>query len=616
MIDNKIITITKENQFDKGWTLFHPYDLGISENRSYREVMLSDVVRQITHSDVVNLILCESCLSSRIVSEIKWANKYIKLNVIAKDESILNRYADLDFSSKTIDECIDFNYIGIEGKDSGYYIISDGYVKIDDSVNKVYFQKQKGKKDYSFLRSVESIIIIDKGGKKDYSELIKETKKAGVKCYFAVNVAFYERRIFDLAQKESLELLISNFTTNGVILVNRDRTLSCLIDGMGDFFIVYQIQKVSTLLGKEYRCGFYSDTVDTKTLTGDVYSCYNGNLTKLSIADKKVVSIDIPIQEMSDFVAERFNASIVEKHNDYSAEAVKTEYRFALIPPIIDASYCESKMYDNLHDLGKKWKALQTLDVDKIKMDYHSFIEEDFGLIDFLETTVSFTKKLLSAVKSCSYGGYYTWIKATTNLYRYYDEELINVCKNIFNAINKESSGTKFSKFDAEIAGYEQTIKEKTTLIEQGIDVLSNKRRVEILTQKIAGLLELKKRFENTSDTRNDKTLNTFINHCAELLSNHQRNGINDSIGTIVKPKEETKMARVESFVDAYLYSIKKYIENCIVILEKLQAEHVPENYPVYDKGNEKFIVINELGEYEKTLSLCDEFGLKCVTRR
>ena len=75
-------------------------------------------------------------------------------------------------------------------------------------------------------------------------------------------------------------------------------------------------------------------------------------------------------------------------------------------------------------------------------------------------------------------------------------------------------------------------------------------------------------------------------------------------------------MARVESFVDAYLYSIKIYIENCIVILEKLQAEHVPENYPVYDKGNEKFIVINELGEYEKTLSLCDEFGLKCVTRR
>ena len=30
-----------------------------------------------------------------------------------------------------------------------------------------------------------------------------------------------------------------------------------------------------------------------------------------------------------------------------------------------------------------------------------------------------------------------------------------------FNSLNKESSGTKFDKFDNEIAGYEQTIKEK-----------------------------------------------------------------------------------------------------------------------------------------------------------
>ena len=63
----------------------------------------------------------------------------------------------------------------------------------------------------------------------------------------------------------------------------------------------------------------------------------------------------------------------------------------------------------------------------------------------------------------------------------------------MFNSINEESSGTKFDKFDNEIAGYEQTIKEKNELIKKDIEVLSNKRRVEILTRKINNLLELKK---------------------------------------------------------------------------------------------------------------------------
>lgn len=100
MINNKLITITKENQFDKGWTLFHPYEPNVPDNRTYRDAMLTDVVRLITHADEVDLILCEPCLSSRIVSEIEWANKYIKLRVIVKDKLYLKfrfRYDKLYF---------------------------------------------------------------------------------------------------------------------------------------------------------------------------------------------------------------------------------------------------------------------------------------------------------------------------------------------------------------------------------------------------------------------------------------------------------------------------------------------------------------------------------------
>ncbi|HON44643.1 MAG TPA: hypothetical protein P5543_05510 [Planctomycetota bacterium] len=47
MIQNKIVTIVKDNQFDKGWTLFHPYDLAIHKNRSFKKVDVTDVIRYI-----------------------------------------------------------------------------------------------------------------------------------------------------------------------------------------------------------------------------------------------------------------------------------------------------------------------------------------------------------------------------------------------------------------------------------------------------------------------------------------------------------------------------------------------------------------------------------------
>ena len=191
---------------------------------------------------------------------------------------------------------------------------------------------------------------------------------------------------------------------------------------------------------------------------------------------------------------------------------------------------------------------------------------------------------------------------------------MLDICKNMFNSINEESSGTKFDKFDNEIAGYEQTIKEKNELIKKDIEVLSNKRRVEILTRKINNLLELKKHFENSSSSRNDKNLNTFIMRCEELLDGKHRVSNDDSIGNIVKPKEETKLTKLETFVDKYLFSIMKYNDECLSILEKLSNESIPEDYPVYDRRTQRYIIISELKEYELTKTTCDKFKLKCIT--
>ncbi len=56
-----------------------------------------------------------------------------------------------------IDEKINLNYIGVVGKQNGYYLIDEGYKEIDDSIEKVYFHKENLKNDYSFLNNVSKI---------------------------------------------------------------------------------------------------------------------------------------------------------------------------------------------------------------------------------------------------------------------------------------------------------------------------------------------------------------------------------------------------------------------------------------------------------------------------
>lgn len=616
MIENKKIIITKENTFDKGWTLFHPFDLNINRNRLFKETMISDVIRLITHSNEVNLILSDSCLSSRIVNEIEWANKYIKLNIIAKDDSIINNYRKFSFNSKKVDSSIDFSYIGIIGKENGHFMISDGYTEIDDSLYKVYFQNKNLKGDYSFLNNASKLIIIDCDGKKDYSMVISAASQNKIPCYYAVNTRYFNNRIFNYSKENKIELLVSEYTQNGIIVVNRDNTLSCVTMTNNGFYLSYPIENISSFLGMEYKSGYYKDSIETDKLKGEIYSCYNGRIEKLNIIDKKIIPLNVYVELMSDFVSETFDSSIVEKHNDYSAEAKKVEYQFNLIPPLFDSKYVESNIYDGIHELHSKWNNQQTLKIKRIKDDYNTFIDEDYGLIDFLLETEKFTKEFDERVEKCDYKNYYCWIKSVSDQFNKNRTSLLDICKNMFNSINEESSGTKFDKFDNEIAGYEQTIKEKNALIQKGIDVLSNKRRVEILTKKINDLLELKKHFESNSSSRNDKNLNAFIKRCEELLDGKHRVFNDDSIGNIVKPKEETKLAKLEAFVDNYLLSIRKYDDECLSTIDKLSNESIPEDYAVYDKKGQRYIIINDLQEYETTKHICDKFKLRCITRR
>ena len=616
MIENKEIVITKDNQFDKGWTLFHAYEFGINNNRFYKDVIISDIVRKVTHSNEVYLILSEPCLSNRILEEISWANKYIKLSIIARDDSILSKYSKLSFNNKIVDKTIDFNYLGIIGNESGYYMIADGYIEIDDSINNAYFSNSGFKSDYSFLNNARRVIVIDSEGNKDYAELLLNVNKAKIPFNYVVNIDSYNKSIYDLAKNNQYDLLVSDYTNNGVIVIYNDGKISCAQVLKKNLIVPFYIESIYSYLKNCYQCDFYPDVLDTRALSSTVYSCYNGKLNKLNIEDQKIIDIPVAIDLMSDFVDSKFDSSITDRHNDYSAEARSVKYCFSLIPPIIDKSYYESKIYDETICLKSEWDKMQILKFDKIKADYKAYLEEDFGILHFINEAQLFNKEFNRRESECDYTNYYNWIKETIDLYDYIRTNLIDICKKMYSALNIESKGTKFDKFDNEIAGYEQTIKEKNALIEKGIEVLSNKRRVEVLQNKINNLLELKKGFESKVGEDTDKGLLNFLDECNALLSNKHKSINDDSIGSIVKAKELSKLQKLEKFVDDYLFALNNYLNNCLDILNSLSKVHIPESYKVYEKNDARFIVINDLKEYETTKDLCKEFNLKCITRR
>ena len=616
MISNKLVTIIKENQFDKGWTLFSPALFELERNWQFKKADLSSVVKLITFSTQVNLILSETCLPSRIISELEWSNKYVKINIIAKNKDIVERYKSLSFNSCKIDETLNINYIGITGKSNGYYMLGDDLCEIDESVEKIYFGSGKIDK-YSSLEKAKILIICNNGKHHDFNNLLSLATKYGLICRYVINYKFFDRSAYDFAKNNGLELFVSDYVDDIVLSINKDDSISRMSILDNGHIILHPIDRVSNYIGEIYKNLFLKDNLKVNEIPANVYSCFNGENEKLDITDAVVIKKNVDIAKMSDFINEVFDKSITEKHNDYSSKGKTTQYFFTLIPPLFDFSYVESSIYLPVYELRNEWMNVNSIKFDRVVRDYREFMNKDSRLISLIDYSKKFTNKFEQMVSKCSYSGYYATIEEAINLYEDYQRNIFDDCYFMFNEINSESSGTKFDKFDAEIDGYRKTIKEKETLVLAGTDVLSNKRRIEILNKKIDDLLALKEKFEGSAASRSSKEADSFIDYCKKLVNGASTSSDErDSIGKIVSTSEVSKSVKLNNFVSNYLKQINDYIMKCLVCLKNLKNIHIPEEYPVFEKKGKQYIVIKELKEYDATKELRDEFSLECLARR
>lgn len=618
MINNKLITITKENQFDMGWTIFTPYQLSFYKNPKYKSLLVADVVRSITRSDKVCIALSEECLASAIVKELEWVNKYVTIELIAKNEQIVRRYSSISFSSVKIDSDLTFNYLSVMGSNPLSIMIDNGYTETTTLLKEIYFDGNSATNNFSFLADIEEVMFVGDCLDNEYSDLYNECLKKGKRTYQVVDKKRYSKEIFAKFNGTKTLLLLSDFTKDAIIGFTRGGEIKKIFRVADGLFLASSIERVNENVGELYVCIWQGKERTLKDIEGrkSIYAWYNKEISPFIMKNKVVVERSVNIALMSDFISETFDKSETEEHNKYSAIAKRVEYQFTLVPPMIDDSYKLSCIYNPILLLLNEAKKVYNIDFVKAIDEIRGFSEQKDLSYIFQEIN-DWYKWFVKAVSEYRYKGYYSKNTIYLNLLKDTQERLLSYCEQIFKEINAEKSDTKLDKFDDEIAGYGRQVVEKKELIEQGIEVLKNTSRVKTLEKKISDLLLLKKRFEVTSSNRDSKELQTFIQMCKDVIDGcYKTVESEESIEQVLEKTEKTKMMMLNLFIVKYLFVFNDFMDKIVPLVEQLLEVEIPEDYQVFEKEKQRYIVINELKEYEETKTIREKFNLLCLVRR
>lgn len=618
MIRNKLVTITKENQFDMGWTIFTPYQLPCYKNPRYKSLLISDIVRSITRSDKVCIALSEECLASAIIKELEWVSKYAAIELIAKTEKIAERYSSVSFSSIKINPDINFNYLSIKGALPLSVMIDNDYTETSNLLKEIYFDENRAANNFAFLSDLETVMFIGDCFDNEYEDLYNECLNKEKTIYRVIDKKRYSKDMFDRFNGTKTLLLLSDFARNGIIGFTRDGEIKKIFKAADGLFLLSSIERVDENVGELYVCVWQGKESPLQEIEGrkSIYAWRDKEMRPFTIKDKIVVERTVDIPLMPDFISETFDKSETDEHNKYSAIAKNVEYQFTLVPPLKDDTYKPSCIYEPILTLSKEIKTLCKIDFVNAIDAIRKFSEQD-GL-SFVFTEINdWYKWLVKAVSEHNYKGYYFTNSQFLDLMKDTQLRLLSYCEQMFSEINTENSDTKFDKFDDEIAGYQSQIAEKKALIEKGIDVLKNTSRVKTLKKKISDLLGLKKRFEGTSSNRDSKELQGFLQKCNDVIAGRYKAITNEeSIGQVLEKTETTKMMMLNSFVVKYLYGFNEFMGKLVPLIKQLLAIDIPEDYQVFEKEGQRYIVINEIKEYGDTKAIREKFNLLCLTRR
>ena len=616
MIENKLITIKKKNTFDKGWALFTPCQELQLKNTTYYSVNINDIVKQITYAKEITLFLAEECLHSKIIEEIKWVNNYADIHLIAKNNTIVNSYNEIYFKTIRIDSSLELNVINIKQKGiQTNYFIADGFQSTDDGIVKLLQSSKKNiNLDMSALQNASNVIVLGESLSDYQDQIFDYCNNNNIKVYYANKFVDFNKSHYDKYLNSKVQLVVANHVGQGICIDKNNKLFFGTI--VNEKFVFVEVENLYNYIsGDIYINAKKKSLLVGEEIPDNVYVLYNGEISLLKRKDCHMVEKTVNIDLMADFIKERFDKSIVEQHNEYAVIAKNVEYQFTLIPPLYNNEFRYSDIYNLAFDLVKQWKDCYDIHIDEIKKEIKEFKENE-SFISMLNHIANTNKAVEKMIGEYDYKNYHSVLdNAQQNLVDD-SKNILQYCINLNEAISNDLTDKQYSKIDEEIEGYKETIKEKEKDIRNNLNVLQNKRRIEILKNKIDGLIKIKDQFTKRRSSEMVNKQEAFVSWCKNVLNGEIPKVEANSVSTIVNCKELSKNEKLNNFLKKRLFAIKSTLLKLIDVICLMQKIDVPEEYVVFDYQGKHYITIDSEDEFYKTKYIQEKYNILCVARR
>lgn len=288
MIADKLVTIRKENTFEYGWALFTPWHDFPQRNKHYNAVGVSEIVKQITFSKTITLMLAEPCLSRKIIDELKWVQPYAEITLLAKSNDVATFYKDLRFSSVKIEPSLSLNYIGIESKDGKFgYFISDGFLRTDETIESLLSSSQVDSLDFSPFADADKLIVL--GDDAPYlSQLFEYCEKNQISAFFAKSIDTFDRSDYDAYKNRTIDLLIADHVGTGICVQKNGKLFhASLVNGQ---FVLVEIETISKWIVGNIYCNLKAKAIlKGNEIPQNAYVLYQGEVRPLALKEWHIV---------------------------------------------------------------------------------------------------------------------------------------------------------------------------------------------------------------------------------------------------------------------------------------------------------------------------------------
>lgn len=614
MIENKIIEISKENTFDRDWAIFTNVEENFKSHVNAQSIQ--DIVNKITFAKDIDILFADDVFHRRLYEEILWAFNQggLTLNLKYKNDDILSQFKCLKFNKLEKDSNLSLNYIYIKGERNGTeyesaYLLEDDIIKLDSPIN---FEKED-KDTYKFFKKYQTIFIIDETYNNKYKELIEKSKEKRLKIVYILEVKNFNKQLRDELIKLGVDIMVCDKVSPTVLLSNNENRLYCL-----KYYNNKQIIFETSCLNYFVKGNLYLNSrksIGIKELPRE-FLCFTGDkVEKCCIQEEMEVPIEVQCLTMDDFINGNFDKSIIDKHNDYSMKCKVVKYKFILNPPKINSEYRISSVYDDIKKVAKNIEeldsdALQSFKDDVKNLESGTWIEKTIN--NFLKIKMN----VLNVINNYQYTGFDKYCEESIDDLEKNKSKMFDKIFNIYKSFNKGAEVAKYSKFDEEIDGYRKTIKDKEKLIQDNIEVLSNKKRIEILSKKIEDLELLKQQFESKENSRDITVKDSFCFNYNKWINKQQTDFLHfDSVTGVVK-KEASQSGKFENLLEKYLYTFNDYYDKFLNYLKKVDNRLLfPLNYTVYEKDKKNYIIIDSIDEFYNTAKLCEKYNILTIAK-